>query len=179
MVLTGKGEFHGYGGSFTGVRAHAERAAQVMHPLLHAYQTEAADTPGVETVPVVFDRKQNLGSLLADFHHHAARLGVAGAVVERFLDYAINAGLVCIGQLAGIFIRGNFNAQAGAFGDFAGLPFEGGNQTQIVQHRRAQQQAHVADHVDASFGQALDGFDVAADFGGIGGDARGGVAGFD
>ena len=177
--LTGKGEFHGYGGSFTGARADAELAAQVMHAFFHAYQAQAADTAGVEAVAVVFDGQQNFRSFLADFDHHFVRLGVAGAVVERFLDDAIDAGLVGIGELAGVFIGGDFDAQSGAFGDFAGLPFERGNQAQIVQHRRAQEQAHIADDVDAGFGQALDGFDVAADFSGVRRDARGGVAGFD
>ena len=50
--------------------------------------------PHVEAVTVIFDRKQNLGSLLADFHHHFVRLGMAGAVVKRFLDHASRGQLL-------------------------------------------------------------------------------------
>ena len=49
----------------------------------------------------------------------------------------------------------DFDAHAGAPGDFSGLPLQGRDQAEIVEHRRAQQERQVADHADGIFDQLL------------------------
>ena len=90
------------------------------------------------------------------------RVGMACAVVQRFLNHAIDAGLVFVGKIVGIEFGRDAHVHRRALGGLAGLPFQGRNQPQIVQHRGPQQKRHIANHADRALHQALDGFHVAA-----------------
>ena len=134
--------------------------------------------PGVEAPAVVLHRKNDPGILLAHHHPHGARLSVAGAIVQGFLNHAVDAGLQSVGQLAGRIGRGHLHANSGAFGNLARLPFQRRHQAEIVQHGGPQQQRHVADDVHAGFRQLLDRIHVLPDVGIVRSDMGGGVSGF-
>jgi tRNA A37 threonylcarbamoyltransferase TsaD len=104
-------------------------------------------------------------ALLHHLNPHAAREGVPGAVVQSLLHHAIDAGLQLFRQIVGHALGVHCDGHAGAFGDLARLPLQGGHQAQIVQHGGTQQQRHVAHHVDAALGELADGLHVAAQFG--------------
>jgi hypothetical protein len=137
------------------LRIDGERAAQVMHALLHAHQAQAAHPRRRRSRGRRLPLKARFST--APVHHHldAARLRMPRAVMQGFLHHAVDAGLELVGQLAGALLGRYMHAQTGALGNLASLPFERRHQAEIVQHGRAQQQSHVADHVDAGLGQFL------------------------
>jgi hypothetical protein len=78
-----------------------EAAAQVRDALFHAQQAEAARVRAVEALPVVEHAQVDAVAFLHDLDAHAAREGVPGAVVQRFLHHAIDTGFVLFGQIVG------------------------------------------------------------------------------
>ena len=120
---------------------------------------------GVEAVAIVFNGQTQSGGVLAHGHLDVVRAGVLDAVVQRFLDDAVDAGLVVFGKVFGNRGGVDGDPDAAAFRDFAGLPLEGGREAEVVEHGGAQQQRHIADHADGGFNQLLD-------LGGLGGERR-------
>ena len=129
-------------------RIHGEAAAQVADSLFDAQQPHAALAACVESAAVVVDREPQAVRLLPHRNFHVLRAGVLPAVVQGFLHDAIDAGLVLFRKLFGNPIGRNLHPQATALGNLARLPFERRDQAEVVEHRRTQQQRHVAHHAD-------------------------------
>ena len=126
------------------------------HALLNSQQSHPFFVTGIEALSIVSHRKQQPRRLLLHGNRHIARAGVLHAVVQRLLHHAVDAGLVLFGQVLGHVFGDHLHPHAAALRDLARLPFERRDQSQIVQHRRPQQQRHVAHHADGAFHQLLD-----------------------
>ena len=83
----------------------SKRAAQVPHALLHAQQPQAADARGSKPLPSSCTLSIIWSASLPHVNLHRAGLGMARAIVQRFLHHAVDAGLVLLGQLVGYFAR--------------------------------------------------------------------------
>jgi hypothetical protein len=77
-------------------------------------------------------------------------------IIEGFLDHAVDARAMRIEQVVGDVVGDQFHPEVGAAGDFAGLPLQSRQQSEIVEHGGAQQQGHVANHRNALFCHAAD-----------------------
>ena len=86
---------------------------------------------------------------------------VAIGVVERFLNHAIDAEFERVGEFVGDIFGADFDFGFAAARHFARVPFHSGNQAEIIEHRWAQQERHVAHGVH---GALRDGLDAADDF---------------
>ena len=121
------------------MRGDLECAPQMIDAFLHADQSQAAHAVGVETCAVVFHGQDDSLRLLFHHHLHGSGMGMTGAVVQSLLNDAIDAGAEIVGQFGRGFFGGDVDAQAGALGNLARLPFQRRNQPEIVEHRGAQQ----------------------------------------
>ncbi len=100
---------------------------------------------------------------LMDTDAHRCCVGMARAVVQRLLDNPVDASLVFVGKIVGIEFRGYAHVHRRTLGNLARLPLQRGDQAQIVEHRRPQQQSHVTHNTDRVFDKALGAFDMLAD----------------
>ena len=151
-------------------------AAKAGDALLNAEQSHAFYVSGVEAAAVVLNGELERIALLLGADAYARRARVAGAIMQRFLDDAIDAGFVIVGQIVGD-IGGDADFHSAALGNFASLPLEGGDEAEIVEHGRTEQQRHIAHHANGVLDQALHGFDARAIVGA--GEARGQIAELD
>src|SRR3954452_8780777 len=79
-----------------------EASAETPHTLLHAEQAEAANGAGVEAIAVVANAEADVAVLAPEHHLDIVRVCVPGGVVNGFLDEAVDAGLVLVGDVVGI-----------------------------------------------------------------------------
>lgn len=135
---------------------YEEGAAEARDALLHAEETHATLAFGIETDAVVFDGEDEAKRVLVDEDADMAGVSMFGAVVESFLDDAVDAGFVLFGEIVGEVVVDDIDDEAGALGNFAALPLESGDEAEVVEHGGTKEQGHVADFVDAFFGEELD-----------------------
>src|SRR4029077_12718342 len=114
-------------------------ASQMRHPLRHAYQSKAADAASVEYVSVVVDAQQESATLLTHYDGHFCGLGMFYAVAQGFLRNSIHTTLMRLWQTVGNLFGSNLHRKIGAFADFACLPFEGRDKSQVIEHGRTEQ----------------------------------------
>ena len=138
---------------------------------MHTEKSHAAVTAWIETNAIVFDGEDEVLILLLNHNANTPGMGVLDAIVERFLDNAIDAGAMVFGEIIGKFVVDDIDDEASTFGNFATLPLEGSDEAEVVEHGGAEEESHVADFVDALFGKKLD----ALQAGGQGGGGRRGV----
>src|SRR5215470_8215124 len=114
-----------------------ESPAQMRHALLHAEQPEASLRFRLESAPIVLDHDMYSFRAVSyrDPDHTGA--GMTGAVVQRFLNNAVDARLVLFRKVIGDLFRGHVDSYAGTPGQFPPLPFESRDQAQVVEHGRA------------------------------------------
>ena len=73
----------------------------MLYSLFHANQSHSTGLGGIKSFTLILNREeQPIGFLL---HHNAngLRLGVAGSIVQGFLDHSVYASLVFFGQFVG------------------------------------------------------------------------------
>ena len=85
-----------------------------------------------------------------------ACVGVLDAVVKGLLDDTIYAGPMPFGEIVGEMVGDDVDADARALGDLAALPFESGDETDVVKHGGAKEERHVPDVFDAFFSEEFD-----------------------
>ena len=78
----------------------------------------------IEALAVVLNQKKQSRVFLPHRYLKIARFRMLHGIVQRFLDNAIDAGLVFFGQHLGNFIGFHFHRDAIALGDLARLPAE-------------------------------------------------------
>src|SRR6059036_3481101 len=78
---------------------------------------------------------------------------MSGAVVQRFLDNAVDACLVWSGKIIWDSLGSHVDSYVCAPGDFTGLPFKRWDQAEVVEHGRTKQQGHVANDTNAVLSQ--------------------------
>src|SRR5215468_1811435 len=88
-------------GPAAGSGMYAARASKICDALLNPEQAEAFDLIGIEPTPVVLDRKRKIIGFLVDADPDSSGVGMARAVVQRFLDDSVDACLVIIGKIVG------------------------------------------------------------------------------
>src|SRR5580700_645235 len=74
------------------VGIYFECPTQVSHALLHPPQSQPVHAPGIESASIVQNAEQNPGGFPAHLYLYGAGLGVARAIIQRLLYYAINTG---------------------------------------------------------------------------------------
>ncbi len=133
----------------------AQRATEAAYALFHAQDSHAALAFGIEAVAIVGDFHCNFIGILHDGYFRVFGRGVCGGVVESFLHEAVNGDFGFVAQIFRHIFRLNFHFHIAAAGNFAGLPFQSGDQAEVVEHGRTEKQRDVADGFDGRFG---DGF---------------------
>jgi hypothetical protein len=78
---------------------HLTRSAQARCSFLDAKQSETFYLPGIEALAVVLDTQSQPTALLMDAYPHHVGVGVAFAIVERFLDDPVKARLELLGKI--------------------------------------------------------------------------------
>jgi hypothetical protein len=139
-----------------GSRIDGKGPAETNDALMHPKQSNTSLALGIKPYAVVVNRKDAAFGVFGQENTDMTCFGVSGAVVQRFLDNAVDARFVFIGEIVDKITIEDFDHQAATFGDFATLPFESGDKTEIVEHGRAQEKGHIADLVHAVLGQQPD-----------------------
>jgi len=96
-----QGEHDAQYGALPGLGIHCEAAAQVADSFLDSQQPHSALLSGVESLPIILDGEQQAVWLLTNRDSHVRGLRVLHAVVQRFLDDPVHAGLVLFGKFFG------------------------------------------------------------------------------
>ena len=104
-----------------------KRAAQACRPFLDSEESQALGLAGVEAYSVILDREEETILPLKQLYPDSGGLGMFGAVVQCFLDHAINASLVVVWKIIQIQLGRNANVHRRALGTFPRLPFQRGN----------------------------------------------------
>jgi hypothetical protein len=143
-----------------------ERATETGDALLHAEEAHATLTGGIEANAVVFDREDEMVGVFLNENTNVTSVGVLGAVVQGFLDDAVDTGFVLFGKVVGEVVVDDVDDKASAAGDFAGVPLESGDEAEVVEHGGAKQQGDVADLAHTFFGEELDFLETAAKWAG-------------
>src|SRR5215468_5570147 len=120
-----------------GGRIDGKGPAETNDALMHPKQSNTSLALGIKPYAVVVNRKD-------------AAFGVFGQ------ENTVDARFVFIGEIVDEITIEDFDDQAATFGDFATLPFESGDKTEIVEHGRPQEKGHIADLVHAVLGQQPD-----------------------
>src|SRR5262249_38493744 len=132
-------------GAVAGLAAQTEAAAELRDALLHAEQAESARASCTKTLSVVLDDERHTTDALFQRDPHAPPARVARAVAKRFLRNSKNAGAVRVGQVARGIFSADFDRESRAVADFTCLPFERGDEAEIIEHRRPQREGDAAD----------------------------------
>ena len=111
----GRGSSNGELSAAAGFRVDLQRASEVGDAFLHADEAEAAFDFGLEALAVVLNGEEEAVGLLTDSDADGLRLGVLGAVVQGFLDDAVDAGFMLLGEVFGNAVGGDVDAETGAF----------------------------------------------------------------
>src|SRR6185437_17147520 len=82
-----------------GIDGHG--SLQAAHPLLHAEDAEAFFASVGEAGTIVLNRNENFRALVAHGNAHLGGVRVLAGIVQRFLNDAIDAGSVVVGQVVG------------------------------------------------------------------------------
>src|SRR5579871_3261918 len=136
----GDRQFGGNQGSLAEPRVNLQGSSQPAHAFFHSEQAHAAHQLRVEPGPVVADGKEHAVLLAFDRHFDRSRIAVARRIVESFLHEAVDARLVLFGKVVGVVVGGDRDFEAGALGCLARMPVQRGDEPEIVEHGRAQQQ---------------------------------------
>ena len=131
------------------LRFHTKPPSQAFHAFFHTEQSHSFLLTRVKADAVILDGHRHALRILADDNSNLGRPRMFGAIVQRLLHETVQAGPMRVGQITGDFAGHHFDRKASPPHDFASLPSQRGNQTEIVQHGRTQQQSHVSHHAHA------------------------------
>ena len=135
-----------------------EDAAEAANTLFHAENAHAALAFGIKTIAVVRDFHGDFIGVLNDRDFRVLCGSVCGGVIQSFLHEAVDDRLwFRRPRSSDTSCRVNFDFHIAAAGDFTSLPFEGGDQAEVVEHGRTQKKSDIANGFDGVFG---DGFYV-------------------
>src|SRR5271157_1397042 len=137
--------------ALSGFRFNRKQSAQAPNSLFYTQYSHALLPAWLESNSVVLHRHGEPRLIPVNVYTNMSCLRVRGAVVERLLDNAVYAGPMRVGQILSDLIGGHLYFETRAARHFASLPFEGGNQSKIIQHGGAQQQSQIAYLSDAGF----------------------------
>src|SRR5260370_18649036 len=143
-----------------------EAPSHTAYPLLHSQQAKAAHETRIETRPVILHGYVHLLALLSHRHFDGARVGVADCIVHGFLYHAVDARPVLVRQAVDSIVGGDHYVQSCALTGFTRMPVQRRRQTEVIEHRRPQQECKISHLVDCLFRKPLDRIEVLADFGG-------------
>jgi hypothetical protein len=157
-----EGHFHAEGGAEAGIRMDGHGSVEFADPLLNTEEAEAGFWSGVggHADAVIANDEAEPTAAAVDGDIDTPCLGVAGTVGEGFLDDAVGAGPIGLGELIEIAIEGDVDGAVEAAGVIAGEPLEGGAEADVIEHGRAEAHGEVADSSD-------DGIDEMFAFGGV------------
>src|ERR1039458_5574814 len=127
-----------------------------LHDALPIYQAHPPFLLWIEPPAIVLYRQQQSVRLLRNRDGHIPGVRVLNDVVQRLLNDAINARLVIFREFVGDLLGCHLRPYPAPLGCLAGLPLQGRNKTEIVEHGGTQQQGHVTDDADRPFEQPLD-----------------------
>ena len=131
------------------LRFDGQRPSEAENTLLHSKESETANDARVKSSAIIAHGKQHTVFKLFDRDLHRARMGMARRIVRRFLDKPVNARLVLFRQIVAVVSRRDTYVQAGSFAHFASVPVQGGDESEVVKHGRAQQKCQIADHIQS------------------------------
>lgn len=134
-----------------------EDAAEAANTLFHAENAHAALASGIKTIAIVRDFHGDFIGVLNDRDFRVLCGSVRGGVIQSFLHEAVDTDFGIVAKIFGDALRVNFDFHIAAAGNFTSLPFEGGDQAQVIQHGRTQKKSDIANGFDGIFG---DGFYV-------------------
>jgi hypothetical protein len=146
---------------------HFERATQARGAFLHSEHAQAAVTPRIKANAIVFNGQREVIGILAKYNADFSGVSVVGTVVQCFLNDTIHAGLVLFRECVCKMIVHHVYEQACAFGNLAGMPLQRRYQSKVIKHGGAKEKGHVANLIDASFGEELDSLQAFANHGAI------------
>src|SRR5271165_3050211 len=89
-VVLGHWQFHRQARSVSWLRTNLASSSQTRNALLNAKQSQTLGLANIKALPVVLDIQQQAIPLLFHADTDSARAGMPRAVVQRFLDHAIN-----------------------------------------------------------------------------------------
>ena len=92
----------------------------------------------IETLSIIANPDFDLVLIDTKSDTRVASPGMACNVVQSLLCNAVNAGLQILPEIAGNLFGLNLYLHVASPRDLAGLPFDRGYETQIVQHGRAE-----------------------------------------
>ena len=121
-------------------------------------------TRGSKPSPSSRTLKRTRPASRAQLHFDIVRIRMAGGIVDRLLYQAVDAGLVLVGEVVCPLVGSENDVESGALAGLARVPVEGGDESEIVEHGRTEEQGEVADFVDGFLGQAAYGVQVIARF---------------
>jgi hypothetical protein len=148
-------EFGFYGGPSSRCECNRESAAEAADAFFHAEDAHTALAGGIEAVAVIRDFYGDLIGILSDAYFGVFGGGVRGGVVEGFLRDAVDGDFGFVAESFRDVFRVNFDFHLAAPRNLAGLPFEGGDQAEIVEHGRTEEKCDVADGFDCGFGNGF------------------------
>ena len=131
---SGQRQFDAEVSAAAGKRIDKKTAAEARDAFLHTKKTHAALTARIKADAVVFDGKEKSVILLLDEDTDAPGVSVFDAIVEGFLDDTIDASAMVFGKVVSELTIDDVDDKASAFGDFAALPLEGGDEAEVVEH---------------------------------------------
>src|SRR5271170_345000 len=91
-------KFGGQNGAVPGRGMNLEFPSQASHPLLDSEKPQALGLLDVEAPAVVLNGERQSVAFLLYANAHGGGVGMAGAIMQRLLNYAVDAGFVFIGQ---------------------------------------------------------------------------------
>src|SRR5258708_4277338 len=154
-------------GALAGFTLEADLAAEQRGALTHPDQPDGSrvvDLRGGDAAAVVFDDEEHAPLLLAGADDHPGGTGVPHDVGERLLEDA-EEGRVQVGIERGIVPQraGHVALDAGAALEFVGLPFERGDEPQIIENAGAQLRRDPAHRLDGGVNVPGHGLDLVVE----------------
>ncbi len=113
---------------------------------MNAEQAQPLLARCVEPPAVVVYGDANGVGLPLEGYANGLRRRVLHNIVERFLHHPVYANRMLLGQILQVPRGRDVNGETGSFPNLARVPLDGGQKAEVVEHRRPQQQRHVAGH---------------------------------
>ena len=156
MSALGERKAHGEMGAFAGFGDDLEFAVEFAGALFDADQAETAVAggTGIEAAAIVGDGQFQLGGGFFELHLRLFGGGMAGAVGECFLHDTVGAHFVLLGQVLEFAFGLDGDGDAAPFREVAGLPLEGGEETEI-EDGGAEADGEIADGAEGLFGNGF------------------------
>ena len=109
MAGSRKGKFDTNARPSAGSRVDDKGTIEARDPLMHSKQSHTAFAVCIKPDAIIADRQDTLLGIFLEENANVAGFGVSGAVVQGFLNNAIDARLVLVGEVIVKMRANNFN----------------------------------------------------------------------